>query len=261
MLIKDDPLWSGLESDVLKVDELLEEIQSRSVTGFIEFAFSDFSSVILLDKGEILQCVKIKKEKKITATRTEILKDLAKMKARIGVYRLKKEIFLIMCGMINNEPVFENMSSKFVDIKQLLLTLEKDTFSGIVTVDSEKGTCFVRLEKGFPVNCICRKINEKTVESLDCLDTFLDARQEDYRVSVYREREKPPIITALKGLTKEILGDNEKIEKMLEESGTSKEELLKTVEDIEKITYLFLDKKKAGILSEKLKETIEEVIK
>lgn len=259
MLIKDDPLWCDIKSDVLKIDELLEEIRSKSVTGFVEFDFLDFSSVIFLDQGEILQCIKVKNEKEFPVTKPEILKDLKRMVADVGVYRLKKEVLHIMCGVINDEIVFDNMSSKFVDIKQLLLTLERDTFSGIVAVKSEKGECFVKLEKGFPVNCICQKTNEKIVESLDCLDDFLDFSQE-FLVSVYREREKPHVITMLKKVTRDILGDNEKIEKMLEDSGTSKEELLKTVEEIEKVTYLFLDKKKAGILSQRLKETIEEVI-
>lgn len=257
LLLRNDSIWTDLKSDVLKIDELLKETSHKSVTGFIEFTFSDFCDIILLDKGEILQCVKLKKERTIPINESEIFRDLEKKKASVGFYRLRKEALLMIHKMINGKPLFENMNSKYVDIRQLLLTLEKDAFTGIVTIQSEKRKCFIWLEKGYPLNCECNRKSE--INSAQCLDNLLNTR--DLLVSVYREEKATDIILILKEVTRGILGEPvEKIEKILEDSGTSKEELLKTAEEIEKLTYLFLDKKKAKTLSKKLKGTIEEVM-
>lgn len=259
MLLKDDPIWTDLKSDVLKIDELLRKAHQESVTGFIEFNFPDFSAAILLNEGEIHQCTKIKEGRAFPIGKSEILKNLEKMKANVGFYRLEKEILSIICRIINSDPVFENMSSQYVDIKQLLLSLEKDDFTGVVAVHSEIEHCFIQLENGSPAHCICKRMKE-VVESIDCLERFLNSHN-TMVVSVYKEGRKPDVVATLKKVTGEVLGEPvEKIEKMLEDSGTSRKELLKTVEEIEKLTYLFLSKKKAKELSKKLKETIEEVI-
>ena len=258
LLLKNDPIWTDLKSDVLIFDELLQDAHHKSVTGFIEFDFADFHDIILLDKGEILQCVKIKKERIIPINEKEILKDLKKIEATVGFYRLKKEVLVMTYKMIHGKPVFENMSSKYVDIKQLLLTLEADTFTGIIVIQSNRGNCYIWMEKGYPLNCACNRKDE-VKNSAQCLENLLNTK--DILVSVYKEEKITDIIITLKEVARDILGEPvEKIEKMLEDSGTSEQELLKTVEEIEKVTYLFLDKKKANTLSEKLRKTIEEVI-
>jgi hypothetical protein len=258
LLLKNDPIWTDLKSDVLIFDELLQDAHHKSVTGFIEFDFTDFHDIILLDKGEILQCVKIKKERMFPINESEILKDLKEIEAIVGFYKLKKEVLVMTYKMIHGKPIFENMSSKYVDIKQLLLTLEADTFTGIIVIQSNRGNCYIWMEKGYPLNCACNHKDE-VKNSARCLENLLNTK--NIEVSVYKEEKITDIIITLKEVARDILGEPvEKIEKMLEDSGTSEQELLKTVEEIEKVTYLFLDKKKANTLSEKLRKTIEEVI-
>lgn len=260
LLLRNDPIWSDLESDVLKIDILIEEVNQKSVTGFIEFDFSDFSAAILFDEGETLQYVKIKNEEAYPVSKLEILGYLEEMKANVGLYRLKKETVLATCRIINSEPVFENLSTKYLDARKLLLTLEADKFSGVVTVRTERGECSVVLERGVPMCCLSKKMNG-TFDYIECLKEFLEIlKEEDALVSVYKENKKRTEIRArLKEVAIEVLGENvEKIEKMLEDSGKSREELLKTAEEIEKLTYMFLDKEKTNILSQRFREAIEE---
>lgn len=259
LLLKDNPIWSDLSSDVLKIDGLLEETSQRSVTGFLEFDFSEFSAVIFLSEGKILQCARIKDEKVYPVNKPKILEYLKEREAKVGIYKMKKEIVLLECRIMRSEPVFENMSSQYVDAKKLLLTLETEKFSGVVTIRAEQGECFVVLEKGSPAYCLCSN-PDRIVDDPECLGKFLEISKENMQITVYRESQKD-VVTTLKEVTSSILGERvEKIEEMLETSGKSKEELLKTAEDIERFTYLFVDKKKAKVLSQNLKEKIEEVI-
>lgn len=258
-LLKNDPVFSDLKSDILKIGVLLEEIKQESVTGFIEFDFSEFSAVVLLDEGEILQCQKIENGKAYAVNQSEILKYLEEMKASVGLYKLKKEAVRTTCKVITNEPLFEDMSTQCVDAKKLLLTLEADKFNGMVSVRAEQGECSVVLEKGVPVLCL----SEKTSGSghVECLKEFLGIlKEKDALVSVYREKKRCfDIGSRLKEVVREILGDGaENIEKMLENSGKSREELLKTVGELENIVYLFVDEKKADTLLQRLRETIKE---
>ena len=256
LLLKDDPLWSDLISTVLKIDELLAKANQESITGFIEFDFSTFSAVILLDEGEILQCITIKNGKLSLISKNDILTHLKDKKARVGFYRMKKDIIHVIHKMVTSDVLFENMDSRYIDIKQLLLTLEKDTFTGVVMLHSLEGECYLSLENGSPHYCVCKKL-DTIYDSAQCVELFLDTST-PMRVSAYQVKcDTSP----LKDVVYNVMGEKvERIEKMLDESGTSEEELLKTVDEIEKITYLFFDKKKAKVLSQKLKETVKEVI-
>lgn len=255
-LLKDDPLWSDLKSTILKVDELLVKAHQESITGFIEFDFSTFSAVILLDEGEILQCITLKNGKSSLISKNDILTYLKDMEARVGFYRMKKDIIHIIHKMVTSDVVFEDMDSQYMDIKQLLRTLEGDTFTGVVMLHSPEGECYISLENGAPAYCVCKKVDTIT-DNVQCLELFLDTST-PMRVSAYKVKRD---ISLLKTVVQNVMGEKvERIEKMIDESGTSEEDLLKTVDEIEKITYLFFDKKKAKVLSQKLKETIKEVI-
>ncbi len=259
ILLKTDPILSDLKSTTLKIDKLLEKAKEDSVTGFIQFDFPSFSAAILLVNGEILQCIKIKHEKPYPVSKTEIFRDLEEMEAYVGFYRLKRDMLLITYRMADSVPLFENMRSRNVDVKQLLLTLEADNLSGVVVLKSQNGECYLVLEEGSPSYCICRRDNE-TIDNAECLGQFLDAPEKDVLISIYREK-GIDILARLKQVVIDVMGESvEKIDRMLEESGRSREELLKTVKEIEKYTYLFFDKKRAKILSEKLEKTIEEVM-
>ncbi len=261
LLLRDDPVWVDVNSDVIRIAPLLEEVNQKSVTGFIEFDFSSFSAIIFLNEGKIAQCAEIKNEKACPVKKSDILGYLEKKSATVGLYKMKKEVVMLTCRIIDSEPVFENMSTQYVDARKLLLSLDASKFDGVATVRAEQGECFVVLEKGSPVYCVCKKIDE-IVDSAECLERFLEiSKEEDMLVSVYKEREKPEVIVRLKEAAREVLGERvERIEEMLEISGKSRAELLKTIEEIERFTYLFLDKKKAKKLSQTLEETIEEVM-
>lgn len=260
LLLKNDPLWSDLKSDVLKIDGLLEEANQKALTGFIEFEFPDFCTAILLDSGKILHCIEIKNETASLISKSEILQYLKEMKADVGLYRLKREILLLTSRIITSDPVYENMSTQYVDARKLLLTLETEKFSGIVDIQAEHGECYVVLEIGFPAYCVCRRENT-VVDHAKCLEEFLTLPEKTMVVNVYRTSEKAGVITMLKEAAREILGEHvTRVEEMLDASGKSKEELLKTVEEVERFTYLFLDKKKAKTLSQRLEEIVEEVI-
>lgn len=261
LLLRDDPVWVDVNSDVIKFDPLLEEVNRRSVTGFIEFTFPNFSAVILLNEGKIAQCAEIKNGKAYPVKRPDILVCLEKMNANVGLYTMKREIVTLTCRTIDGDPVFENMSTQYVDARKLLLSLEADKFSGVFTVRAQQGECFVMLEKGTPIYCVCKQVDD-VVDSVECLERFLEiSKDEDMLVSVYREKEETDVIARLKETTEEALGEHiERIEEMLETSGRSRAELLKTVEEIGNFTYLFLDKKKAKTLSQNLKEVVEEVM-
>jgi hypothetical protein len=258
LLLKHDPIWSDVTSDILKPGELLKEANHTSVTGFIEFDFQDFRDFILLDEGKILHCVRTRGNKAFSVTRPDILNDLKKTTATVGFFRLKKEILHMTYTIITGEPLFKNMDSKYMDIKQLLLRLEKNAFTGVVTIQSGKGDCFMRLENGSPMNCICERKNQ-IIGGSECLDSLLNESGGDILVSAYKESETYyDVVTKLKEAAAQVLGGQvEKVETMLEESGTTHEELLKTIEEIEKITYLFIDKNKADLLAEKLRKTVE----
>ncbi|MGD2250811.1 MAG: hypothetical protein PVF58_20630 [Candidatus Methanofastidiosia archaeon] len=261
LLLKSNPVWHGLRSDILKVNQLLEEAHSKSITGFIEFSFSDSQDVALLEKGNILQCIQITpaSSKICVISRKDIIHHVETEKAVVGLYNLKEDMLRIIHWIATGDILFENLDSSYTNIKQLLLKLAKENFTGVVNMVSEAGDCYLMLENGSPGYCVCVK-GDTAIDSAQCLDGFLNTKP-DFSITVYRKRPIADITPRLKEIVREVMGENiPKIEAMLDESGKTKQDLLKTVKEIEKMTFLFFDKKKTEILSRKLKETIEEVI-
>jgi hypothetical protein len=261
LLLKTNPVWHGLKSDVLKIDQLLEEAHDKSITGFIEFNFSGTQDIALLENGNILQCIRITPELNniCVISRKDIIKHVETEEAVVGIYNLKKDMLRIVHWMAAGDILFENLDSSYTNIKQLLLKLTKENFTGVVTMVSKAGECYLMLEKGAPGYCVCVR-GDAAMDSAQCLDGFLNAKS-DFFITVYKKRPITDITPQLKKVVFEVMGENiPKIEAMLDESGKTKQELLKTVKEIEKVTYLFFDKKKTEVLSRKLTKTIEEVM-
>jgi hypothetical protein len=260
LLVRKNPILSDLIADPPKIHALLEEARQNSITGFMEFDFSDFSGLLLLEDGRILQSIKLKRGKSFIIDISEIFEECQKTRPKIGFFIMDKKLVHITLNILNGELLFEKVNSKYVDIRKLLRSLETDNFTGIAVIYSGEEECYIKFETGIPLTCICKKEDE-IIENIECLEKLLRNIKNNLYISAYKETRKPDIINALKLISREILGEHvEKIEEMLESSGTTKEELQQTIEEIETLTYLFLDKKKAKTLCNKMKEAIEEVM-
>ncbi|MGC1121101.1 MAG: hypothetical protein WBA22_08400 [Candidatus Methanofastidiosia archaeon] len=257
LLLRNDPVWNDMKSSILYMENFLQKLNEEKTTGFLELEFPDGSAVMLLDQGEIILCARYSGTGTYPVAQAEILHQLKAQQAVIGCYRLKKEIVHINYHICTGELLFKDTNSENMDIKKLLVQLEDNAFTGVVTIASEEGFCYILLEKGSPEYCVCQRRNE-LIDSAECVEWFLSLSSKKLLVRVYGGQE-PRLIVRLKDVVTEVLGEPvEKIVSMLEESGSDKQELLKAISEIEKITYLFFDKKKAKILSQRLREVIEE---
>ena len=260
LLIRKQPILSDITADLPKIHALLKEAHQNSITGFMEFKFNEFSGLLLLEERNIIQSIKLKRGKSFIIDISEILEESQKTHARVGLFSMDKKLVHITLNIINGEPLFENVSSKYVDVRKLLRSLETDNFTGIAIVHSGKEECYITFDTGIPFTCICRKEDE-IIENAECLEKLLKDIKTNLLISAYKKTKKPDIINTLKLISKEVLGEHvEKIEEMLENSGTTKEEFHETINEIESLTYLFLDKKKAKTLCKKMKDVVEEVM-
>lgn len=257
LLLKNDPVWSDMKSSILYIDSFLDRLYEEKTTGFLELEFPDELAIMLLDHGEIILCARCFSTTPCPVAQAEILNQLKAQQAVIGCYRLKKEVVHINYHICTGERLFENTRSGDMDIKKLLVQLEDDALTGVVTIASEEGVCYILLEKGSPEYCVCQRKGE-LINSSECVDWFLNLPSKKLLFRVYRGL-KPDLMVRLKEVVTDVLGEPvEKIVSMLEESGADKQELLRAISEVEKITYLFFDKKRAKILSKRLREVIEE---
>lgn len=239
------------------MERFLRTLREEKTTGFLELEFPDDRAVILLDHGETILSVRCTSTNTYPVAYAEILHQLKTQQALIGCYRLKKEVVHINYHICASDPLLEDTVARNMDIKKLLVQLGDNLFTGVVTLTSEEGLCYILLERGFPEYCICQRKNE-LISSAECIDWFLSLPSKNIVLSVYGGK-KPDLAVRLKEVVTDVLGEPvEKIVSMLEESGSDKQELLRAISEVEKITYLFYDKKKAKILSQRLREAIEE---
>jgi hypothetical protein len=64
-------------------------------------------------------------------------------------------------------------------------------------------------------------------------------------------------LDGLKEIAKEILGDHaHKVIPILESAGSETDELSKAIEQVEKMTRMFIDKKQAGIMAQRMRDMV-----
>lgn len=170
LLLKNRPLVQDLKSSYVKIEELVREMKEKKLTGFVEVALENRKDVLLYNSGKVVKVLKINSGGVRVIDKDSVVFDLVRTGAMFSAYNMKEYVVaMILCSM-ENESLYKNLTTEFIDVKKLLKKLQKDEFSGVIQIYWDKeceGAIFT--ESGLPSASVYKKgdIVEEGAEALE----------------------------------------------------------------------------------------------
>lgn len=125
---KGKPMHEKLSTSFVRVEALLEELQSQGFTGYIVMTFPQSSGYVFVRGGQVLNAAEFsERERRVGKQVREHLFHLAQQaKGTVSVYFLPDDIVTALSGIADGEAVYENLTSDFASLSKLIQRLAKE---------------------------------------------------------------------------------------------------------------------------------------
>ena len=169
LLLRNKPLIQNLKSSYVKIEELILEMKKKKLTGFIDVKLKDTRDILLYNSGKVVKVLRINSDIRIT-DKDSVVFDLVKAGAVFSAYKMKENFVKMILFSIENEPLYKNLTTGFIDIKKLMKKLQKDEFSGVISIywDEEREGAIL-MKSGLPLESVymIKGIIEEGAEALE----------------------------------------------------------------------------------------------
>ena len=152
---KGKPVYENLNTSYLKVGALLADLQVREFTGLVHIAFRGYDAYVFLDSGAIIGAL----EQNDTHARTGseavdgLLVRSEHRDGTVSIYEHAGPTVQALAGIIDGQPVYQELSSDFTDLDKLIrkLAREKDaTWYVEVVATEDLGVGVIHIQGGQP---------------------------------------------------------------------------------------------------------------
>src|SRR5262245_24028367 len=152
---KGKPVYENLNTSYLKVGALLADLQVREFTGLVHIGFRGYDAYVFLDTGAIIGAL----EQNDTHARTGseavdgLLVRSEHRDGTVSIYEHAAPTVQALAGIIDGQPVYQELSSDFTDLDKLIrkLAREKDAtwYVEVVAVE-DLGVGVIHIQSGQP---------------------------------------------------------------------------------------------------------------
>ena len=188
-LLKNKPLVQNLKSNYVRIEELILEMKEKKLTGFIEVKLKNSKDVLLYNSGKVVKVLRIDHDVHIT-DKNSVVFDLVRVGAVFSVYEMKENFVKMILFSIENEPMYKNLTTEFIDIRKLMKKLQKDEFNGVIHVYSSDCEGGILMESGLPSESVYveKDIIEEGAEALE--NIVRESERRIANVDVFTDKKK-----------------------------------------------------------------------
>lgn len=133
---KSNQIYDNLNTSFTNFNELLTDLKTNQITGYLQVSFWDYDGVLFLDSGTIINAVE-ESENTRTIGEKAIKNIQAKVKDKDGtlsVFGLTPDLVLLLSGALEGTIIHEKLSSDFADLEKLVKKLETDSHTGYIEI-------------------------------------------------------------------------------------------------------------------------------
>jgi len=183
-------VFRNLTSTMVEVGEIFAELEKRELTGYVAATADNFSGTIFLRKGAFVDAIEEVDSGTVVIGEpacADIIKRCRSGDVGLDVGEVSDAVLNALIGFVNNRTVYENMSSEFVNIDKLLLTLETWKHTGCIEIVTRSGTGTILFENGFFIDGTFKMANGTTIIGIESLEAIINAyRRTAATINVYR---------------------------------------------------------------------------
>ncbi|MFQ5892004.1 MAG: hypothetical protein ACE5HW_04340 [Candidatus Methanofastidiosia archaeon] len=190
-LPRENKIYENLSLKIVNFKKLLEELRERKTTGYLEISFRENSDLLFLNHGEVLRAAKFSDGRKTLLSKKVMIENFRAVNGVLNVYEISQELFNILLAVLESKPLYQNLSGKFVNLKNLLVELEEKKHSGVVEISSKKEKGYLLLEDGVPIDGF--HYNNKLTTGESALDLIFSITNEKTIINVYETKKKTEV--------------------------------------------------------------------
>lgn len=158
MFPKDRTIYANLNTSFTSFEALLEDLQGRRMTGYVEVTFPGYSGTLLISEGEIVNACEEETDSRLTgAPAVRAISARASQKdGTVNVYSAFPDIVLLLHRLMDSRPLYKDLTSAFTSLDRLIAKLRSDGLTGYVEVQvaDGQGTGVIYLSMGEPVESV-----------------------------------------------------------------------------------------------------------
>lgn len=183
-------VFRNLTSTMVEIGEIFDELEKRELTGYVAATADNFAGTIFLRNGAFVDAIEeIDSETVIIGEPAcaDIIKCCKTKDVGLNVGEVSDTVLNVLLGFVNNRMIYENLSSEFVNIDKLLLTLEMRKHTGCIEIVTGRGTGTILFENGFFIDGTFKMANGTTVTGIESLEVVISAyRRTTATINVYQ---------------------------------------------------------------------------
>jgi hypothetical protein len=158
MFPKDRTVYSNLNTSFTDFDELMLDLRSKHVTGYVLVSFRGYDGMLFLDNGEVVSAMEQEGDTRGTdAAASERIAARAHEKGGVvNVYTLAPELLRLLVRSVDAQVLFKDLTSSFTSLDRLIDKLEEDRHSGFIEVSlaDGRGGGMIFFDNGRVVECV-----------------------------------------------------------------------------------------------------------
>jgi len=175
-------VYRNLKSSFTNFNELLVNLNSISLTGFVHLEFQGFQSIVFLQNGRVCNAfAEFNSVKKLGQEAFNYINaKVREAGGQINVYSLSSELIMLFSNSVKNEIVYKDLSSEFTSLDKLIAKLQEEQHTGHIEAISKSGNkkAFIFFQTGEILKMLLSVIEKplfEVDEFQEIKDTFSNA--------------------------------------------------------------------------------------
>jgi hypothetical protein len=183
--------YEPMQTEFVSLEKFLDSMRQDVFTGFCEFRAGEKSVVWLFETGKIQRTFCVEGGKTRLLMPDQALKDCQTASGEVRGVILPPEIVDILIRLLFCEPIYQNLSTAFTDLKDLLRNLESEKVTGFIEIKVEEDVHYILLEMGAPWDALYFSGNwfARGAEALE--NIFGDTDNQPALISIYETQKVP----------------------------------------------------------------------
>lgn len=196
--------YGAIRTEFVDLEKFLGSMSQDLFTGFCEFKTGKKTVVWLLETGKIERTFCLEEGRPRLLSPDKALGECQAASGEVRGVVLPQEIVDVMIRLLFCSPLHENLSTQFIDFRNLLRNLEEAEFTGYMEIGIDEDVHYIYLAEGGPRAAFYLSGNQ-FAQSAEALENIFSSVEFEHASLTVYELQEVPLAETFLTLSKELL--------------------------------------------------------
>ncbi len=178
MFPKDRTLYANLNTSFTSFEALINDLQERKLTGYVEVTAPGYAGTLLFSEGEVVNAQEQAGDRRVAgpAAARSVAERASQRDGIINVYTAFPDVVLLLHRLMDSRPLYRDLTSAFTSLDRLIAKLRSDGLTGYVEVHvaDGQGVGIIYLAGGEPVESVF-SVGQEMASGQEALNAIVQA--------------------------------------------------------------------------------------